>query len=131
MFNLPTLLLVICTAYTPAFEECGKTDGITASGFPAVQGITIACDGLPLGTEVVIDNHVYTVQDRFGGNYGTTKIDIFMESKADALRFGRQIKIVEVKSYVKKKQKDWKLRTPDWREGLYLPQECTGGNCVV
>lgn len=97
MFNLPTLLLVICTAYTPAFDECGKTDGITASGHKAKQGLTIACDGLPLGTEVVIDGHTYIVQDRFGGGYGKYRMDIFMDKKEDAFKFGRQIKLVEVK----------------------------------
>ena len=70
MFSFPTILFVICTAYTAAFDECGKTDGITTCGQPAIQGVTVACDGLPFGTEVVIDGHTYIVQDRFGGNYG-------------------------------------------------------------
>lgn len=97
MFSFPTILFVICTAYTAAFDECGKTDGITACGQPAIQGVTVACDGLPFGTEVVIDGHTYIVQDRFGGNYGKSKIDIYMYKKEDALKFGRQVKIVEVK----------------------------------
>ena len=97
MFSFPTILFVICTAYTAAFDECGKTDGITACGQPAIQGVTVACDGLPFGTEVIIDGHTYVVQDRFGGNYGKSKIDIYMYKKEDALKFGRQIKIVEVK----------------------------------
>jgi 3D (Asp-Asp-Asp) domain-containing protein len=120
MFNIPTLLLVICTAYTPAFDECGKTDGITASGHPAIQGVTVACDGLPLGTEVVIDGHSYIVQDRFGGDYGKTKIDIFMNTKAEAFRFGRQTKIVEVKPYVETKAT---FCAKDWSEGLYQTSE--------
>ena len=97
MFNLPVYILILCTAYTAAFDECGKTDGITACGQPAIQGVTVACDGLPFGTEVVIDGHTYIVQDRFGGNYGKSKIDIYMYKKEDALKFGRQVKIVEVK----------------------------------
>ena len=97
MFNFATVLFVVCTAYTAAFDECGKTDGITACGQPAIQGVTVACDGLPFGTEVVIDGHTYIVQDRFGGNYGKSKIDIYMYKKEDALKFGRQIKIIEVK----------------------------------
>ena len=112
MFNIPTLLLVICTAYTPAFDECGKTD--------AIQGVTVACDGLPLGTEVVIDGHSYIVQDRFGGDYGKTKIDIFMNTKAEAFRFGRQTKIVEVKPYVETKAT---FCSKDWSEGLYQTSE--------
>lgn len=97
MFSFPTILFVICTAYTAAFDECGKTDGITACGQPAIQGVTVACDGLPFGTEVVIDGHTYIIQDHFGGNYGKSKIDIYMYKKEDALKFGRQVKIVEVK----------------------------------
>ena len=97
MFSFSTILFVICTAYTAAFDECGKTDAITASGVRAIQGVTVACDGLPFGTEVVIDEHTYIVQDRFGGNYGKSKIDIYMYKKEDALKFGRQVKIVEVK----------------------------------
>lgn len=116
MFNLPILFFAICTAYTPAFDECGKTDGITASGLPAIAGVTIACDGLPLGTEVVIDNHHYIVQDRFGGGHGKTKIDIFMNTKAEAFAFGRQTKIVEVKPYVDTEKP---LYPKDWAESLY------------
>lgn len=121
MFNLPTLLLVICTAYTPAFDECGKTDGITASGCVATQGVTVACDGLPLGTEIVIDNHTYIVQDTFGGGYGTSKIDIFMNNKKDALQFGRQVKLVEVKKNDNnKKSQNYLQRFESWQGVLHL-----------
>ena len=96
MFSLPVYVLVLCTAYTAAFDECGKTDGITASGVRAIQGVTVACDGLPFGTEVVIDGHTYIIQDRFGGNYGKSKIDIYMYKKEDALKFGRQYHFVEI-----------------------------------
>lgn len=123
LFNLPTLLLVICTAYTPAFDECGKTDGITASGLPAQAGITVACDGLPLGTEVVIDGKSYIVQDIFGGGHGKTKIDIFMNTKSEAFAFGRQAKIVEVKPYVDTTKP---LRPKNWAEGLYSSQGLFG-----
>ena len=109
MFSFPTILFVICTAYTAAFDECGKTDGITASGHPAIQGVTVACDGLPLGTEVVIDGNTYIVQDRFGAGHGKHRMDIYMEQKADAFKFGRQVKIVEVKSDKTKTQQQQSL----------------------
>ena len=96
MFNLPVYVLVLCTAYTASFEECGKTDGITASGVPAVQGVTVAADDLPFGTEVIINNHRYIVQDRFGGGY-KNRIDIYMNNREDALKFGRQFHIVEIR----------------------------------
>lgn len=93
---LPIFMIVCCTAYTPTVEECGKDDGITASGVKAIQGRTVAADHLPFGTEIIIDGHVYTVEDRFGGGY-TDKVDIYMDSKNDAFNFGKQWKIVEVK----------------------------------
>ena len=119
MFSFPTILFVICTAYTAAFDECGKTDGITACGQPAIQGVTVACDGLPFGTEVVIDGHTYIIQDRFGGNYGKSKIDIYMYKKEDALKFGRQVKIVEVKDNATKTTAERNLFTAQGRESYF------------
>ena len=119
MFSFPTILFVLCTAYTAAFDECGKTDGITACGQPAIQGVTVACDGLPFGTEVVIDGHTYIVQDRFGGNYGKSKIDIYMYKKEDALKFGRQVKIVEVKDNATKTTAERSLFDAQGRESYF------------
>ena len=119
MFSFPTILFVICTAYTAAFDECGKTDSITACGQPAIQGVTVACDGLPFGTEVVIDGHTYIVQDRFGGGYGKSKIDIYMYKKEDALKFGRQVKIVEVKDNATKTTAERSLFDAQGRESYF------------
>ncbi len=121
MFSFPTILFVICTAYTAAFDECGKTDGITASGHVATQGITVACDGLPLGTEVVIDGHTYIVQDRFGAGHSKHRMDIYMEQKADAFKFGRQVKIVEIKEKkIDERKSQGSLLYSSWR-GSYFP----------
>lgn len=121
MFSFPTILFVICTAYTAAFDECGKTDGITASGHVATQGITVACDGLPLGTEVVIDGHTYIVQDCFGAGHGKHRMDIYMEQKADAFKFGRQVKIVEIKEKkIDERKSQGSLLDSSWR-GSYFP----------
>ena len=90
--------VVLCniSAYTAHSDECGKGDGITASGVQAVAGRTIAMDGIPFGTKVEIDGHVYTVEDRFGGGY-TDRIDIYMDSKEEAFQWGRRL--LEVKIY--------------------------------
>lgn len=120
MFSFPTILFVICTAYTAAFDECGKTDGITASGHVATQGITVACDGLPLGTEVVIDGHTYIVQDRFGAGHGKHRMDIYMEQKADAFKFGRQVKIVEIKEKkIDERKSQGSLFDSSWRDSYF------------
>lgn len=85
------------SAYTADSDECGKGDGITASGKRAVAGRTIAMDGVPFGTKVEVEGRVYIVEDRFGGGY-TDRIDIFMDTKHEAFKFGRkylQVKIFE------------------------------------
>lgn len=86
---------VITSSYTASFEECGKADAITASGLPAIEGITVASDHLPFGCLVEIDGHTYMVQDRLGGGY-TDKIDIYVEDKEQALQYGVQSKEVKI-----------------------------------
>ena len=43
--------------------------------------------GVDFGTKLMINGHVYTVEDR-GTSYG--HVDIFMNSHSDALNFGVQ-----------------------------------------
>lgn len=83
------------SAYSATDDECGKADGITASGAIATEGRTIAADHLPFGTLVEIDGQIYTVEDRFGGGYDN-RIDIFMNDVNSAWDFGRQLKIVRI-----------------------------------
>ena len=73
------------THYCPCTKCCGKCDGITASGAYATEGITVACGGLPFGTQISINGAVYTVQDRGVGNYC---IDIFVNDHQRALELG-------------------------------------------
>lgn len=83
------------TAYTASADECGgKTDGITASGEKAKEGVSISADNLPFYTKVLINGKIYTVHDRFGGDY-QNRIDIYMQTKEEAVAFGRQqLKVV-------------------------------------
>ena len=84
------------SAYTASYEECGKSDGITASGVVAVEGVTIASDDLPFGTIVEVNGHSYVVQDRFGGGY-RNRLDIYHESVSRANNFGRRELLVKIK----------------------------------
>ena len=86
------------SAYTADSDECGKNDGITASGVVARANHTVAMDGVPFGTVVEIEGQTYIVEDRFGGGY-TDRIDIFMDTKAEAFRWGRRW--LDVKIYEK------------------------------
>ena len=78
------------TAYCSCEICCGKwaaNPGMTASGVRAEEGVTVAMAGVPFGTKLMINGHVYTVQDR-GTAYG--HVDIYFSSHAAALQFGLQ-----------------------------------------
>lgn len=89
-------LYAVCTIthYCPCVKCCGKEDGITASERPAVSGRTVAMESLPFGTEVLIGDNVYVVEDR--GVYGNW-VDIYCDTHEEALCRG----IYEAPVYVK------------------------------
>ena len=89
---------VIATAYCACKDCCGKTDGITATGTKATAGRTIAVDPtvIPYGAEVVINGRTYIAED-CGGAIKGNRIDVYFDTHAEALQFGKQ----DVKAFVK------------------------------
>ena len=84
------------TAYCPCAKCCGKQTGITASGTRATAGRTIAASSqYAFGTKLLINGQVYTVEDR-GGAIKGNKIDIYMDSHAQALAWGVKYLPVQV-----------------------------------
>ena len=81
----------VITAYCHCVKCCGKTDGITASGEKATEGVTVAMDkSMPFGTKVYIDGvGERIVQDR-GGAIKGNRIDLYFDSHEEALQFGKQ-----------------------------------------
>ena len=82
--------------YCPCEICCGKTDGITACGLRAIEGVTVAVpDFIPLGTKIVIDGYEYIAQDRGGYiialDSNTIRVDIFVNSHDKALAMGRYV----------------------------------------
>ena len=76
------------TAYCPCSKCCGKTNGRTASGTTATAGRTVAASSkFAFGTKLNIGGHIYTVEDR-GGAINGNKIDIFVNTHAEALQWG-------------------------------------------
>ncbi len=77
------------TAY--ALGDKGMNDkGITASGEKALEGRTIAANSsIPFGTQIYIPKlgKTLTVTDR-GGAIKGDRLDMYMESRKDALKFG-------------------------------------------
>ena len=73
------------TAYTLAE---GSGTGRTASGTKPVQGRTVAASSqFAFGTKLNIGGHIYTVEDR-GGAIKGNKLDIFVNSKTEAIQWG-------------------------------------------
>lgn len=84
------------TAYCPCEKCCGAyANGYTATGAKATQGVTVAADPdvLPMGTEIELDGHTYTVQDT-GGAIAGYRLDLYFDSHEDALQWGVREKIV-------------------------------------
>lgn len=79
------------SAYTAAADECGKSDGITASGAKVTPNRTLACPkNYAFGTKVYIEGMgEYTCEDR-GGAIKGNKFDIYVVTKSEAFAFGRR-----------------------------------------
>ena len=98
MANVPQGKFTInASAYTAAADECGKSDGITASGLMVKEHETIACPPMfPFGTKIKIEGMgTYVCQDR-GGAIKGNHIDIYMKTKKQAFAFGRKNLMAEV-----------------------------------
>ncbi len=96
--SLPTEPFIInASAYTAAADECGKSDGVTASGLKVAENRTLACPpAFPFGTKIAIEGMgEYRCEDR-GGAIKGNKIDIYMETKKEAFSFGRRNLVAEV-----------------------------------
>ena len=84
------------TAYCSCSKCCGKQTGITASGTRATAGKTVAASSqYSFGTKLLINGQVYTVEDR-GGAIKGNKIDIYMDTHAQALSWGVKYLPVQV-----------------------------------
>ena len=102
---------VFVTAYCPCKECSGPHGHATASGKKAKEGRTVAVDAynpiVPLGTKVVIDGHVYTVEDTGDLHKYGNEFDIFYEKHEDTGKWGRK----KVEVFVT--DKDGKIKKPD------------------
>lgn len=79
------------TAYTTSIQDCGKVDGITATGTRAGPG-TIGSDWsvLPPGTRVEVPGYgMGTVEDRGDGARGN-RLDVWLPSRDECFAWGRR-----------------------------------------
>lgn len=90
------------TAYNSEIGQTDSTPCITANGFNVCEhGIedTVATNYLPFGTKIRIPelfgDRVFVVRDRMNQRYNK-KIDIWMLSKQEAIKFGHKYAKVEI-----------------------------------
>ena len=78
------------TAYCGC-QKCSKGNALTYSGTVPEEGHTISADldVFPLGTRLLIDGTVYTVEDTGSGIDGN-HLDIYFDSHEKALDYGLQ-----------------------------------------
>ena len=93
-----TVKIYKITAYCPCAKCCGKATGRTASGTKATAGRTIAASSqFAFGTKLSINGKTYVVEDR-GGAIKGNRIDIFVNTHSDALKWGVKylpVKVIE------------------------------------
>ena len=93
----PRVVTMNASAYCSCAQCCGKSNGITSSGTQAKAWYTLAAGpGYPIGTVIYIpalagspNGGWFVVEDR-GGAISNNRIDVFMGSHSEALRFGRK-----------------------------------------
>lgn len=79
-------------------SRCSGGHNLTYSGTTPKSRHTIAADTsvFPIGTKIMIDNVIYTVED-IGGGVTDNRLDIFFDSHQEALDFGlKKVKVYSV-----------------------------------
>lgn len=87
----------VVTAYCPCSRCSGSYGGITSTGVRAVQGRTIAVDPnvIPYGTHVRFNGNEYVAED-CGGAIKGNHIDLYFDSHAEALEWGKKYCEIEI-----------------------------------
>ena len=89
-------MVMEATAYT---ADCNGCSGVTATGIdlrsnPGMKVIAVDPSIIPLGSKVWVDGYGIAIAGDTGGAIKGNRIDLFMNTKEQAYRFGRkQIKI--------------------------------------
>lgn len=101
-FSYSRMLTCTATAYDLSYESCGKYPGdpyygITASGMRAQYGvIAVDTNVIPLGTKLYVEAvdgswvYGYCVAGDTGSGIRGNRIDLFYNSRVEALSFGRR-----------------------------------------
>ncbi len=87
-------IIMEATAYSA--DDPGNS-GYTAMGNYLHHGlVSVDPDVIPLGTQLYIEGYGYAIADDTGGAIVGNRIDLGMDSRAEALEFGRQDVVVHI-----------------------------------
>ncbi|WP_234987551.1 peptidoglycan-binding protein [Megasphaera vaginalis (ex Bordigoni et al. 2020)] len=87
-------IVMEATAYSA--EDPGNC-GVTAMGHQLKRGcVSVDPNVIPLGSRLYIEGYGYAVADDTGGSIVGNRIDLAMDSNAEALNFGRKDVVVHV-----------------------------------
>ncbi len=91
------IIAAVVTAYSSSVDETDKTPNINAAGARPKLG-SIACPSkYPFGTVIVIQGKEYRCDDRMAQKLQKeSHFDVWLPSKAEAIRFGRQLAIITI-----------------------------------
>lgn len=103
----------VLTYYGLLESECGKTDGITASGRKISRGMIASPPQLKFGTKIIIEGNEYVVEDRGSSKYikvnndGSIRLDVYLprlDGESDKEYYNRIQKqgVKRVKGYIVK-----------------------------
>lgn len=96
--NLVTLTI---TAYCNCITICcpSSSKGLTAQGtYPTASKTIAASRSLPFGTRVYIPSLKAwrIVEDRMAKKYDNSRIDVFMKTHKEAIKFGKRVETVTI-----------------------------------
>ena len=84
------------TAYDLSYESCGKSPdhpayGITSTGKKVKDGyVAVDPEVIPYGTRMYIDGYGVVQAEDTGGDINGNRLDIYMSSKDDCIKWGIQ-----------------------------------------
>lgn len=83
---------VTATAYTPYCDGCSGTSaaGINLRSNPNLKVIAVDPNVIPLGSKVWVEGYGYAIAGDTGGAIKGNKIDVLVQSKQEAIQWGRK-----------------------------------------
>jgi len=85
----PDYIIMQASAYTKSHEE-QTYKGITKSGTKVCRGVvSVDLRVIPLGTKLYIENYGEAIALDCGGAIKGNRIDLYMDTKKEAMEFGR------------------------------------------